>query len=215
MHHLDLNPGCATIFRITHRDNLEWMLDNGLHARTGALSDPNFRKIGNHELIEKRKDRAVPAETGGTLSDYIPFYFTPRSMMAYNIRTGYDGIEQIPNDDILILSSSLHSLSASAVPYVFTDQHAYRALAQFFTRVEHLNEIDWKILCASDFARDPDNPQKTDKYQAEALIWKYLPVECLDQIGCHSEGVRDEVRGQLTRRGINVKADTRKGWYFA
>jgi hypothetical protein len=210
----ELNPEDARIFRITHRDNLEWILDHGLHARNGALSDPNFRKIGNRELIEKRKDKPVPAGNGGTLSDYVPFYFTPCSIMACNINTGHNGIEYIPNDDILIFSLSLRSMPMHSLSFVLTDQHAYNALAQFFTDLDHLNRIDWKILQNRDFKRDSDLPQKTDKYQAEALIWKHLPINCIETIGCHSEGVRNEVRHQLTKRGLNIEAKAKKGWYF-
>ena len=52
---------------------------NGLHAKTGDRSDPNFRQIGNCDLIRKRTDRTVAVPPAGTLSAYIPFYFTPFS----------------------------------------------------------------------------------------------------------------------------------------
>ena len=51
---LNLNSDEALIFRITHRDNLQWILDHGLHARKGEIFDPNYRNIGNLDLIDKR-----------------------------------------------------------------------------------------------------------------------------------------------------------------
>lgn len=84
----DLNPDKALIFRITHLNNVPWVLDNGLHCRSSDILDPNFVIIGNLELIEKRQCRVVDVGPGGTLSDYIPFYFTPFSPMMYNIKTG-------------------------------------------------------------------------------------------------------------------------------
>jgi hypothetical protein len=51
----NLNPDKALIFRISHRDNLPWILDHGLHARNGAISDPNYRNIGNLDLIDNSK----------------------------------------------------------------------------------------------------------------------------------------------------------------
>ncbi len=74
---LNLNQEKVLIFRIVHRDNLPWILDNGMHARNGTVVDPNYRNIGNVDLIDKRSRRAVAVSPGGTLSDYIPFYFTP------------------------------------------------------------------------------------------------------------------------------------------
>ena len=41
----------------------------------------------------------------GTLNDYVPFYFTPFSIMMYNIKTGYGGIKHVPNEKIAILVS--------------------------------------------------------------------------------------------------------------
>ena len=141
-----LNPDHARIFRITHLDNVPWILENGLHAKNGARKDPNFRPIGNRDLIQKRTSHPVPAGPAGTLSDYIPFYFTPFSMMLLNIHTGYHGVPKVPNEEIVILVSSLGKLKKMDVRFVFTDQHAYLGMAEHFTSLEDLGRIDWTIL---------------------------------------------------------------------
>src|SRR5580658_8680696 len=122
-----LNPDEALIFRITHRNNLPWILDNGLHSPSSGRLDPNFRKIGDLDLINKRARHPVPAGPKGTLGEYIPFYFTPFSIMMYKINTGHGGIQQVPNEDLVILVSSLSELAVHNVPFVFTDRHAYLA----------------------------------------------------------------------------------------
>ena len=66
---LTLTKEHARVFRITHRDNVSWILDNGMHAQSGEVSDPNFRNIGNPELIERRTHRVIEVQPGGTLSD--------------------------------------------------------------------------------------------------------------------------------------------------
>ena len=139
---LKLNQEKALIFRIVHRSNLPWILDNGMHARNGMMVDPNYRNIGNVDLIAKRSRRAVAVPPGGTLSDYVPFYFTPYSMMMLNIRTGYGGVKQVPNDEILIFVSSLHHAAAQCVTFAFTNQHAYPPMAEYFTSVTDLHRID-------------------------------------------------------------------------
>ena len=40
-----------------------------------------------------------------------------------------------------------------------------------------LDRIDWAILRSRDFKRDPEDPGKFERYQAEALIYKYLPID--------------------------------------
>src|SRR6266851_10313202 len=82
--------------------NLPWILANGLHCRNSNRFDSEFVSICNADLIANRHYRAVPVSPGGSLSDYIPFYFTPLSMMSYNIKTGYRGIRQRSNEEIVI-----------------------------------------------------------------------------------------------------------------
>ena len=97
-----LSPEKALIFRITHIANAPWILANGLHCRSSAAQDPDFEEIGNPDLIDKRTRRIVPVPPGGTLSDYVPFYFTPYSPMLYNIKTGWRGITRRPMSQIVI-----------------------------------------------------------------------------------------------------------------
>jgi hypothetical protein len=120
-----LGPDKALIFRITHIDNVPWILDHGLHCRNSPTFDPNHRNIGNPELIERRHHRTVPIPPGGVLSDYVPFYFTPSSIMLFNIKTGWGGVQQVPQREIVICVSSLRTLAERGIPFVFTDRHAY------------------------------------------------------------------------------------------
>jgi hypothetical protein len=46
-------------YRITHIENVPWLLDNGLHCESSSVRDPQFRAIGNPDLIDKRRRRQV------------------------------------------------------------------------------------------------------------------------------------------------------------
>src|SRR5713226_8913942 len=107
-----LNSEKALIFRICHRDNILKVLEDGVCYCWSAAKDGKFVDIGNRELIAKRKSHSVPCGPGGTLSDYVPFYFTPFSPMLYNIKTGWGGVRKRDNDEIVVMASSLHLLSA-------------------------------------------------------------------------------------------------------
>ena len=209
-----LNPEKALIFRITHRDNVSWVLENGLHAKNGVRSDPNFHPIGNRDLITRRTHHPVPAGPGGTLADYIPFYFTPFSMMLLNIKTGYNGVPQVPNEEIVILVSSLRRVAELNIEFVFTDQHAYLGMAEHFTGLEYLDRIDWPLLQSKDFKRDNNDLGKTDRYQAEALIWKHLPVEAMLGICCYTETLRNSLKQQVDELGRSVNIVKKSEWYF-
>ncbi len=209
-----LTPEKALIFRITHVSNLGWILANGLHCCNGAISDPGYIQIGNSELIIKRAVRAVPIAPGGTLNDYIPFYFTPYSPMLLNIKTGYNGVTKRSMDEIAILVSSLPKVQQLGVSFVFTDRHAYLQTAQFHNQLGRLDSIDWKIIRTRDFKRDPENPGKLERYQAEALIHRRLPVEALLGIVCYNNNRRGEIQANCDNLNLQTQVMSKPDWYL-
>src|SRR2546422_9127894 len=146
-----ITPERALIFRITHLSNVPWILDHGMHCRNSPKFDPEFRSIGSPDLISRRSHRVVPIPPGGTLSDYVPFYFTPYSIMLYNIKTGYGGVAQVPNAEIVILVSSLRKVVELGLAFVFTNQHAYPQAAEYFNTLDDLGRVDWPLLQARNF----------------------------------------------------------------
>ena len=212
---INLNPEKALIFRIVHRDNIPWILDHGLHCRNSTTVGPNFEPIGNPDLIVKRNTRAVAIGPGGVLSDYIPFYFTPYSIMLFNIKTGYGGVKKIPNEEIAIFVSSLHELVRRDIRFLFTNQHAYPVIAEYFDDLARLDRIDWKILQNRDFKHDPVNdPGKKERYQAEALIHRYLPIDALIGISCYNAQVEATLKRELEARELNLQTIVKPTWYF-
>jgi hypothetical protein len=211
---LNLNPAKALIFRIVHVSNVPWILDNGLYCRNAGRLDPNFIDIGSAELISKRHTRRVELAPGGTLSDYVPFYFTPYSMMMFNIHTGHGGIPQRRNEEIVIMVSSLHRLKKLGVGFLFTDQHAYPVNARYFSDLNDLNQIDWQILQSRDFKHDPEDPGKKERYQAEALVHGHVPVEALLGIVGYDIPSKEAVERDLASRGITLRVLAQPHWYF-
>ena len=212
-HYPNLNPEKALIWRIVHRDNLPWLLSHGLHCRNAAEQDPNYLNIGNAELIDKRAHRVVPIAPGGTLSDYVPFYFTPFSVMMKNIHSGRSVVQR-RNEEIVILVSSLHRVRELGVPVLFTDGHAYPPGTRYFDDPAALTEIDWGILQARDFKRDLDDPKKLERYQAEALIHRHLPVQGLLGIVCYTDGLKQAFENKIRALGLQLPVHARTGWYF-
>lgn len=209
-----LNSDKALIFRIVHRENVTWILQNGMYCRNARVQDPNYRTIGNPDLIDKRQRRAVPIPPGGTLSDYIPFYFTPFTPMLLNIKTGYGGVKKLPNEDVVIFVSSLHTLNQMGIRFLFTDRHAYLVNADFYDDLADLGRLDWKILQDRDFKRDPDDPGKMERYQAEALVHTHIPVEAFIGLTCYTDLVCGQVDELVNNHGLELQVVKRTGWYF-
>lgn len=213
---LELTAARGLLFRITHVANLPWLLRHGLHAAHGQAADPSFVAIGNPDLIDKRSRRVVNLPPGGTLSDYVPFYFTPKSPMLYNIRTGYNGIVKRANEEIAVLVSSCQHMTLRGVRMLYTDRHAYTMTAAWTANAADLPEmIDWDILRRNDFARSDAYPDKMERYQAEALAHNQVPSAALLGIGCSSENIRLAIEQAVENSGALVKVFSRPGWYFS
>lgn len=210
----DLTLAKALIFRIVHLENLRWILDHGLTCLSSGVLDPDFVSIGNPEIISLRHDRPVPIPPGGTLADYVPFYFTPSSPMLYNIRTGWGGIARRANDEIIVLVSSVPHLVKQGRAFVFADRHALLGSARFSSQMADLSWIDWRILQARDFKRSFDDLEKVERYQAEALVHQAVPVSCLLGIACHSAPVKEQADAALAARNLDLKVVVRPSWYF-
>jgi hypothetical protein len=190
------------------------MLDHGLVCRNSPHADPNFITIGLPDLIDKRKTHPVTIGPGGTLADYVPFYFTPASVMLLNIKTGYNGVTKRPNADIAILVSSIPTLQQAGVPFVFTNGHAYMQETDYFDDSRDLDKVDWDILQRRDFARDPDDPGKMGRYQAEALAYQHVPVSALLGIACYDDTVRATLEAEVNRRKLPLKVVAVPKYYF-
>ena len=208
-----INRENAYIFRITHIDNVAWMLSNGVHCRNSPARDPNFRTIGDPELIARRATRPVPVAPGGTLSDYVPFYFTPYSPMLYKIKTGH-GVAAVPQRDIVMLVSSLPKLMETGTPFVYTDRHAYLVTAKFLTDLDDLDKIDWKLIASRSFKRDPNDLEKVERYQAEALVYRHVPVLALLGLACYNSQAESTLLGLQQAVGLNLKTVVKPDWYF-
>lgn len=204
----------ARIFRITHIDNLPWAITNGLHCRNSSNQDPCFREIGNPDIISKRSTRIVPIAPGGTLNDYIPFYFTPWSPMLYNIKTGYNGLPQFPMEEIVILVASLHNLRNASHTWIFTDRHALMNWAEFYSDLDRLGCLDWPRLQGRDFKRDLEAPGKVERYQAEALIHRFLPLSSLSGLVCYGADQQKKLQLKLKAGAVELKVEARPDLYF-
>ncbi|MEO7427056.1 MAG: DUF4433 domain-containing protein [Fibrobacteria bacterium] len=211
---LVLNRDKARIFRITHIDNLRWAILNGLHCKNSPSQDPDYRGIGNPDIISKRAGHSIPIDPGGTLHDYIPFYFTPFSPMLYNIKTGYSGLPKIPMEEIVILVANLNSLLAGGHTWIFSDRHALLQVAEFHSALEKLDRIDWAKLQCKDFRRDPNDPGGIERYQAEALIHRFLPIQALSGIVCYGPDQQKKLQLQLEAGAVQLRVEPRPDWYF-
>ena len=71
-------------FRILHKDNMPHVMKYGLVHNDSPFARDSFVPIGDMSVMDVRSTKQLP--DGSFLSEYIPFYFGPRSPMLYNIQ---------------------------------------------------------------------------------------------------------------------------------
>lgn len=133
--------------------------------------------------------------------------------MLYNIHTGR-GVAVRQNEEIVILVSSLPHLEQQGIPFVFTNMHAYYQWAAFYSDLSDLDKIDWRILQSRDFTRDPNDPMKFERYQAEALVHNHCPISGLIGVVCYTDALKQKIEKQLAAQGHKLNVQTRAGLYF-
>jgi hypothetical protein len=92
--------------------------------------------------------------------------------------------------------------------------HAYYQWANYYNDLSDLDKIDWAILQGRDFKRDPDDPAKFERYQAEALVYQHCPIDGLQGVVCYTESMKQQIEQQLVNCGLSLSVHVRAKWYF-
>jgi hypothetical protein len=120
--------------------------------------------------------------------------------------------------EIVALVSSLHKVIENDRPFVFTDRHAY---LRYLSKRNYSNNLDdlprmipWELLRQRDFSRDAEDPEKSERYQAEALVYEHLPVGALLGIVTYNDEEEEKVRARVDEHGLYLDVHVRPSWYF-
>jgi hypothetical protein len=183
----------TSIYHITHLNNLERIIQaNGPWCDAERVRQ-QFESVGiAHQTLKDRRARTVVA-VGGTLADYVPFYFANRSPMLYSIHTGYVAGYDSGQKDIIYLLSTVERIAQGDRRWCFTDGHAVEALTQFFCDTAGLNQVDWAVIDHWSWKNTDQDPDRKRRKQAEFLIHLSLPWDWIEGIGVIDAAVGKKV----------------------
>jgi hypothetical protein len=204
------------MYHITHGRNLASIIKAGglwCDAQLVAQSlDP--LGIAHQHIKERRKQRDVPCAAGGTLADYVPFYFAPRSPMLYAIHrgqvAGYDGGQT----GVLHLVADVETVATSGCVWAFTEGHAEIAFTEFFTDLRFLSAIDWAIMSETYWYDTDEDGDRKRRRQAEFLIHRFCAWTLITEIGVINQRVADRVRSMLEGAAHQPAVTVQPGWYY-
>ncbi|WP_191163965.1 type II toxin-antitoxin system toxin DNA ADP-ribosyl transferase DarT [Mucilaginibacter glaciei] len=201
-------------YRITHRDNLPHILSDGLVNKNHHKAAPDFVAIGNPEIIDVRSTTLVGLDSYGYIGEYIPFYFTPRSIMLYNIVTGYyhPRVPQRSRDEIIVIRCLAQTL-AERPKWFFTDGQANDGESGHYADLKELSKIDWDCIQNSQFSKadDYDRPRR---YQAEFLVKDIVPAECFESICVYSKKMQLWAQTKVNAAGKMLKVNVIPEYFF-
>lgn len=178
----------TTIYHITHIDNLPSILKaGGLWCDSRRLQQ-GFSIVGiaYQNIKDRRAKRPVPLAARGTLADYVPFYFAPRSPMLYAIDSGLVEGYQGGQAAVLHLVATAEAAATTGRPWCFTDGHADMGMTTFCDDLGRLGEFADSEIMASQYWNDtPDQPDRKRRRQAEFLVHDCFPWDCVREIGTY------------------------------
>ena len=199
------------IYRMTHINNIPFILKNGLWSQLSGVIDHDFVPIGNPEVISIRTNKPVGVNPpGGTLGEFIPFYFSGHSPMLLNIATGY-GVKLTPQKDIAFIVCDAVELINYGIPFCFTDGNATKTLTRFYNNLLSLNALDWDTIRATIWKNTDSDYDRVRKKMSEFLAKKYIPPFLIKEIVVRNEDVRTSLMAMLgdTVQDCQIKVDVK------
>jgi len=206
-------PETVWLYRITNRENLAHILQYGICNKNHPDANPDFVSIGNHDIIERRNEHRVKIEGYGNIGDYVPFYFSPKSIMLYNILTGY-GVSKVKPEEIIFLITDIQSAVNCKQLYFFSDGQANTRISQHYNDLKDLDKIDWEVVESGDFSKSNSDNDRTRRYQAEFLIHEKVPLNCIRAIVVYNESCATFVKKKLALTGLIIQVYIKRSFYF-
>src|ERR1700733_6244302 len=140
------------VYRIIPIANLDDNLKNGLYSKNNSKAvAKNYKTIGNKEIIELRGVTRVKCYPNCFINDFVPFYFSIRTPMLYNIFTGKN-VDYCSQSDIIYLCFKLTDLTTKKFRWCYTDGNAAKAITKFYRDLDAIDiNIDWRSINTRDF----------------------------------------------------------------
>jgi len=199
------------IFHITHVNNLPGIITMDrlwCDAQRMAQGIGNTN-IGYSHIKARRMAHPVTVSEGGSLGDYVPFNFCPRSVMLFVVSRGHENYDD-GQEQIIHLQSSTDSIIKTGRPYAFTDRHADLGYANQYDSLDDLNKVDWAVMQAK-YWPDPDIKEKR---QAEFLVHDYCPWIAIEEISVINQSVKNKVEAALVNSTYKPAVQIRRNWYY-
>lgn len=206
------------VYRMVHVDNLPTLLRRGaLHAPNHTPNDGlAYRTIHDTSVQASRRVARVPCGPGGSIHDYVSFYFGPLSVMLLKLKTGQvQGYDEGQEPLVYLVATAQRVASAGAL-FVFSDGHGLATFTSWFDDLARLGAVDWKIVKARYWADQPEDNDRQRRKQAEFLVWRRLDWSLIEGIGVLNRTMKQQVEAVLDKfpKRHRPLVEVKRDWYY-
>ena len=209
-------PDPVLIFRLIHVDNVDVCLKRGGMNASHHIPENGlkYRTIHNIDIQNQRSVRAIPCGVRGTIHDYVPFYFGPRSPMLLQLHTGRVPGYDEGQEHLVYTVSTVETIAESGLDFVFSDGHGIAAFSQWYEDIADLDKVDWEAVYARQWNDTLDDPDRQRRKQAEFLIHVFCPWGVVQEICVLNEAMRQMVTSIIGQHGISTPVRISQNWYY-
>lgn len=204
------------VYRIVPIQNLGYIFRDGFHCKNANKNNDEFVTIGSKEIIAQRDTKIVKCYPDTMVNDYVPFYFSMRTPMLYNIKTGH-GVPASPQEDIIYLCFKLSELATDNFQWCYTNGNAAKAISKFFDKLNDIeNKVDWHSIKTTDF-RDENADGDEDrirKKHAEFLVRSHVPANFIKKIAVINKTKKEQVEAILEVHELMIEVKIKTEYYF-
>lgn len=215
---LNAPPEQVKLFHIVHVSRLASILRDGHLYCDSLMADREEcgATIGMSTIKLRRQRNYLTSHKNLTVSECVPFYFCPRSVMLYLLymcnhpdleyRGGQTPILHLQFDLLRVVDWA----NAHDKRWAFTLSNAGAKFFEDRSDLAQLFEVNWEAVRATDF-RDADIKEGK---QAEFLVEKCVPWQLVEEIGVHRTGPLSQIEAELAVNTHRPPTIVHPEWYY-
>jgi len=204
-------PIPTPIYHFTHVDNLVRLLGTGMLLCKNEMAAKNsqFRSSAFESVQSHRENFPVPVSKGGTIHDYVPFYFNSLSPMLFTINCG--NVENIIMKELIFFKTSAQTVAASGSDFAFTDGHGIMDLSDYYDDLNDLDQVPWSVINARYWNDFQDGRRLR---QSEFLVYKSFNWNLVEVIGVYNQEMKEHVEQLTSNLQQPPVVEVKRNWYF-
>ena len=156
----------------------------------------------------------VEVAPGGTLGDYVPFYFGPRSPMLFTYSKGNVPGTSGNQDEIIYFVTEAEYLASKGYEIVFTDGHPITEPKAFFNDLKDIDEVDLALMKSKYWSDTDADPDRKRRRQAEFLVRGKLAWEDISGIAVRTPAMHAWVEEALRDTPYTPPCILKPTWYY-